>query len=140
MLISRLSALCLLLLVLVGTLASCTKTEEAAPAIQPAELLYTWQIDQIVQGGQTTSAGASIKDRYRLSFRNDGSYTQTLLSDNTTYQGEWTFLSNNTILHLIDHKGAHLEYTITRLDNQQLRYGHTNKDNKLEEYVFSRVP
>ncbi len=93
-----------------------------------------------MQGGQTTSAGAAIKDRYKLTFRNDGSYTQTLLSDNTTFTGVWMFMNSNTSLHIIDHKGDSHEYTITRLDNQQLRYGHPNKDNKLEEYVFSQVP
>ena len=76
-----------------------------------------------------------------MSFRNDGSYTQTLLADKTEFVGSWMLMgTNNSTLHITDHKGALHEYTLTKATDQQLRYGYVNSANQLEEYVFSLLP
>ncbi|GAA3955827.1 hypothetical protein [Hymenobacter algoricola] len=135
-----------LLFGLLGFLSGCNKdndsTSDPAPEITLTALTTakSWRLDEIKQNNQTSSSGTGIKDRYTFTFRADGSYTQTLLADNTTYPGVWMLMSNNTMLHLVDHKGDSHAYTLTGLTAQQLRYRWTNKENKLEEFVFSAQP
>ncbi|WP_375417376.1 lipocalin family protein [uncultured Hymenobacter sp.] len=101
----------------------------------------TWRLDQIRQNGQTISSGANIKDRYSLTFHRDGTYSQKLLADNTTFTGaSWMLMSNDTMLHLTDHKGTESQYKVESLTSSELRYSFTNKDSQLEERVFSAQP
>ncbi|GAB3334037.1 hypothetical protein GCM10027511_42650 [Hymenobacter humi] len=134
-----------LLLVAAGlTLGNCKKDDVPQPqtqSISPAQLTKgSWRLDQITQGGQVTSSGAGIKDQYSLTFRTDGTYTQKLLADNTTYNGVWMLMNNSTMMHVIDHKGASAEYTLVTLTASEFRYSFTNKDGKVEERVFSAQP
>ena len=113
-------------------LSSCSKDDHgprAATVTTQQQQLTTgsWRLDQIKEAGQITSSGAGIKDQYSLTFRADGSYTQKLLADNTTYNGTWMLMSNNTVLHLTDHKGDSNQYTLANLTATELRYAFTNK-------------
>ena len=135
----------LLFLALLGlTLGNCKNNNEPEPekpTIQASQLTSgSWRLDQIKQNGQVTSSGASIKDQYSLTFRTDGTYTQKILADNTVYNGTWMLMSNNTILHLTDHKGDDIHYTLASLTATELRYSFTNKNNQIEELVFSAQP
>jgi hypothetical protein len=135
-------ALSLSALSLLVALSSCTK-EPAAPAAATASQQLTtgsWRLDEIRQAGQVSSSGPNIKDRYSLTFRPDGTYTQKLLADNTAYQGTAWSLTGTSMLHLTDHKGAQATYTLLRLTPQELRYHFTNKANQTEEHVFSAQP
>lgn len=131
----------LLLLAFIGlTFGSCKKSDETQPPKTATQQLTTgsWRLDQVKQNGQTTGSGANIKDQYSLTFRPDGTYSQKLLSDNTTYQGKaWMLMSNDTVLHLTDQKGTEASYTVLSLTATELRYSFTNKDNQLEERIFS---
>lgn len=124
------------------SLTSCKKEEDAQPQPSSTQQLTSgsWRLDQIKQNGQVTSSGGGIKDQYSLTFRSDGTYTQKLLADNTTYNGTWMLMSNNTVLHLVDHKGTHHEYTLVGLTASELRYSFTNKDGQTEERLFSAQP
>jgi hypothetical protein len=105
-----------------------------------AQLVHTWQLDQIMAGGQYTD-GPNIKDRYRIQFMADGRYAQTLLADSTRYVGTWKLAGDgNHTLQLTDHKGAAQEYTINGASSQKLLYGRGNKENKYELYTFTLVP
>lgn len=135
----------LLLFVLTGfTLGSCKKTTDtpAPTTLSASQQLTTgsWRLDQIKQGGQVTSSGTGIKDQYSLTFRPDGTYTQKLLADNTTYPGTWMLMNNTTTLHFTDSKGASSEYAVASLTATELRYTFTNKNNQLEERTFSAQP
>lgn len=126
-------------------LGSCKKDEpapQATPTTTPAQQLATgsWRLDQIKQDGQVTGSGSAIKDQYSLTFRADGTFTQKLLADNTTYPGTWMLMSNNTRLHLTDNKGTSNEYTLTNLSATELRYSYTTRTNQLEERTFSAQP
>ena len=126
------------------SLTSCSKDDpqpQTTITAQQQQLTTgSWRLDQIKEAGQITSSGAGIKDQYSLTFRTDGSYTQKLLADNTTYNGTWMLMSNNTMLHLVDHKGANTEYKLASLTPTELRYGFTNKDGQTEELVFAAQP
>jgi len=132
-----------LLLSLISLLTAC-KQDDPEPAVDSfttTKVAHSWQLDEVVKAGSTFSSGSSIKDRYTMSFRNDGSYTQTLLADKTEFVGSWMLMgTNNSTLHITDHKGALHEYTLTKATDQQLRYGYVNSANQLEEYVFSLLP
>jgi hypothetical protein len=126
-------------------LGSCSKKDDAQPVAPSAttQQLATsgsWRLDEIKQNSQVSSSGAGIKDRYSLKFRADGTYTQTLLADNTTYNGTWMLMSNNTVLHFVDHKGASSDYTISGVSATSLRYSFTNKSSQTEELGFSAQP
>ena len=137
-----------LFLLLVGlaslTLSSCSKKDEPAPQTQstPAQQITTgsWRVDEIRQNGQVTSSGTGIKDRYALTFRSDGTYTQKLLADNTTYNGSWALNNNNATLHFTDHKSTNFDYTLVSLKATELRYSFTNNSGVSEERVFSAQP
>jgi len=134
-----------LLLGLTSLLSSCSKNDPTPAsdtyADRPALVAgHTWRLDEIKHNSQTSSSGAGIKDRYTIAFRADGTYTQTLLDDNSIYNGTWMLMTNNTVLHFIDHKGADHQYTLTGLTAQELRYSWTNNENKLEEFIFSVQP
>ncbi len=127
------------------SLGSCKKDSGTTP--QPTTLTATqqlttgsWRLDQIKQNGQVTGTGAAIKDQYSLTFRPDGTYTQKLLADNTTYAGTYVLMNNNTMLHLMDAKGSSSEYILATLSATELRYTYTNKTNQLEERTFSAQP
>ena len=100
----------------------------------------SWRLDQIKEGGQVTATGSGIKDQYSLAFRADGTFTQKILADNSTYPGTWMLMSNNTQLHLTDNKGSSNEYTLTNFTASELRYTFTNKTGQLEERTFSAQP
>jgi hypothetical protein len=124
-------------------LGSCqTDDEDPAPTTISSQYLTvgSWQLDAIQQNSQTTSSGSNIKDRYTLNFRPDGTYTQKLLADNTSFTGTWMLMGGNTILHFTDHKGADHQYTLASLTATELRYNWVNKENKIEELVFSAKP
>ncbi|MBF9140163.1 lipocalin-like domain-containing protein [Hymenobacter properus] len=128
-----------------SALGSCSKKDDSKPVAASAttQQLATngsWRLDEITQNSQVSSSGAGIKDRYSLKFRSDGTYTQNLLADNTTYNGTWMLMSNNTVLHFVDHKGANSEYTISSVSGNSLRYRFTNKSNQTEELGFSAQP
>jgi hypothetical protein len=127
------------------SLGSCKKDSTTTP--QPTTASATqqlttgsWRLDQIKEAGQVTSAGANIKDQYSLTFRADGTYTQKLLADNTTYPGTWMLMTNNTVLHLTDNKGSSNEYAVANLSATELRYTFTNKNGATEERTFSAQP
>ena len=126
-------------------LGSCSKKDEPAPQTTqgtPAQQITTgsWRLDEIRQNGQVTSSGTGIKDRYSLTFRSDGAYTQKLLADNTTYTGTWALKNNNAILHFTDHKSTNFDYTLVSLKATELRYSFTNNSGVSEERVFSAQP
>ena len=125
------------------SLGSCKK-ESAQPSttLTQTQQLTTgsWRLDQIKEGGQITGTGAAIKDQYSLTFRTDGTYTQKILADNSTYPGTWMLMSTYTQLHLTDNKGASNEYTLTNFTANELRYTFTNKTGQLEERTFSAQP
>lgn len=128
-----------------GSLGSCKKDSDTTP--QPTTLTASqqlttgsWRLDQITERGQVTSSGTNIKDRSSLTFRTDGTYTQKMLADNTTYPGTWMLMNSNTLLHLTDNKGASTDYTITTLSATELRYNFINKNSAVEERMFSAQP
>ncbi|HEX8656032.1 MAG TPA: lipocalin family protein [Hymenobacter sp.] len=126
------------------SLASCKKDDPqpSTPAVTVQQQLATgsWRLDEIKQSGRVTSTTTGIKDRYSLTFRPNGTYTQTLLADNTTYNGTWMLMNSNTMLHLVDQKGTNNEYTLTNVTATQLRYTYPTKDGLLEERTFSAQP
>ena len=126
------------------SLSSCSKDDPhphtAVTASQQQLTTGSWRLDQIKEAGQVTSSGAAIKDQYSLTFRADGTYTQKLLADNTTYNGTYMLMSTNTVLHLTDHKGDSNHYTLASLTATELRYTFTNKTGQVEERTFSAQP
>ena len=124
------------------TLGSCQKKDDAKPQQVTSPQLTTgsWRLDQIVQNGQVASSGTGIKDQYSLTFRTDNTYTQKVLADNSTYNGNWLLLNNNTTLRLTDQKGDLTNYTLAALTATELRYSFTNRAGQLEERVFSAQP
>lgn len=133
----------LLLIVLANfTLGSCQKKDDFQPqkVATPHLTNGSWRLDQIMQNGVATSSGTGIKDRYSLTFRPDGTYIQTLLTDNTTYAGTWLLLNNSITLRLTDNKGTTSDYTLATLSDTELRYSFTNKNGQVEERDFSAQP
>ena len=124
-------------------LGSCKKdTSSPAPTTLTASQQLTtgsWRLDQFKQGGQV-STGSTIKDRYSLTFRADGTYTQKILADNTTYAGTWMLMNNNALLHLTDQKGTSTQHAVNALSATELRYTFTNSANQVEERQFSPQP
>lgn len=137
----RSSILLWLVAVLSITLAGCKK-DEPKPTATLSQLLTTgvWRLDSVLENGQPASSGTGIKDRFTLTFRADGTYTQNQFVNGTTYDGTWMLMNNNTLLHFTDHKGDDHEYTLMNLTESELRYRWTNKDNELEDFVFSAQP
>ena len=137
----RFSVLIWLVALMGLTLSSCKK-DDPKPETTPAQLLATgtWRLDAIQDNGQTTSSGTAIKDRFTLTFRADGTYTQDQFVNGDTYDGTWMLMNNNTVLHFTDHKGDDHQYALRSLTATELRYNYTNKDNILEEFVFSAQP
>ena len=132
------------LLALALTTLSLSSCERDSPSPTPTTLTQTqqlttgsWRLDQIKQGGQVTGTGAGIKDQYSLTFRADGSLTQKILADNSTYPGTWMLMSSNTVLHLTDNKGSSNDYTLANLTASELRYTFTNKTGAVEERTFT---
>ncbi|GAA4052760.1 hypothetical protein GCM10022409_44590 [Hymenobacter glaciei] len=124
------------------SLGSCKKDSPAMP--QPTTMTATqqlttgsWRLDQVKEAGQVTGTGANIKDQYSLTFRSDGTYTQKILSDGSTYPGTWMLMTNNTVLHLTDNKGTSTDYTVANLSATELRYSFMNKNGATEERTFS---
>ena len=133
----------LLLFALAGlTLGSCQKKDDVQPQKVTSQQLTTgsWRLDQILQNGQVTSSGTGIKDQYSLTFRTDGTYTQKMLADNSTYAGIWLLQNNSTTLRLTDQKGDITDYLLKSLTASELRYSFTNKTSQVEERVFSAQP
>lgn len=125
--------------------SSCEKDDTTTP--QPTTLTASqqittgsWRLDQVKEAGQVTGTGATIKDQYSLTFRNDGTYTQKIISSGTSYPGTWMLMTNNTVLHLTDNKGTSTEYTVANLSATELRYSFTNKNGLVEERTFSAQP
>ena len=133
----------LLLVVLSGlTLGSCQDKENLQPQkiTTPQLTNGSWRLDQILQNGVVTSSGSGLKDRYSLTFRTDGTYTQKMLADNTTYAGNWLLLNSNVTLRLIDNKGTASDYTLSTLSDTEMRYSFTNRNSQVEERDFSAQP
>lgn len=124
------------------TVSSCQKDypKPDTTATNPQLTSGSWRLDAIQENGQTTSSGTGIKDRFSLTFRPNSTYTQRLLGTPDSYEGTWMLMGNNTMLHFVDQKGTNHEYTLRSLTATELRYSYTNKDNKLEEFVFSAQP
>ena len=132
-------------LALAGLSLTGCKKEDPQPATsltaQQQQLSTgSWRLDEIKQAGQVASSGSTIKDRYALTFRANGTYTQKLLADNTTYDGTWQLLNNNATLRITDQKGTSNDYVVASLSATTLRYTFTNKDNQAEERTFSAQP
>ncbi|MCI1186094.1 copper resistance protein NlpE [Hymenobacter sp. DH14] len=128
------------------SLSSCEK-DDTTVTPQPTTLTASqqittgsWRLDQITERGQVTGTGAGIKDQYSLTFRSDGTYTQKILADNSTYPGTWMLMNNNAMLHLTDNKGASTDYMVTVLTAKELRYNFINKNGFTEERTFSAQP
>ncbi|GAB3844868.1 hypothetical protein GCM10028822_02610 [Hymenobacter terrigena] len=135
----------LALALLALSLGSCKKDSATTPqptATSSSQQLTTgsWRLDQIKQAGQVTGTGSGIKDQYSLTFRADGTYTQKLVADGTTYPGTWMLMSNNNLLHLTDNKGTSNDYAVAALTATELRYTFTNKTGVVEERTFSAQP
>lgn len=132
----------LLLLISSLTLGSCKKQDDLQPQkiTSPQITNGSWRLDQILQNGVVASSGTNIKDRYSLTFRTDGTYTQKLLADNTTYDGTWLLLNNTVTLRLTDNKGTDSDYTLATLSDTELRYSFTNRNGQVEERDFSAQP
>ena len=133
----------LFFIVLAGfTLGSCQKKDDFQPqkVATPQLTNGSWRLDQILQNGVATSSGAGIKDRYSLKFRTDGTFTQTLLADNTASAGTWLLINNSITLRLTDNKGTASDYTLATLSDTELRYSFTNKNGQVEERDFSAQP
>jgi hypothetical protein len=140
----RSSILFLFFLCLFGVVGSCDNTScgcDPIPPITTSQLAYKWRLDEIRIANQITSSSAGIKDRFTIEFRPDGSYTQTLLADGTTFDGTWKIAgSGNRELRLIDHKKAPHDYRLSLATSTELRYGTINSGGKNEDYLFTRVP
>ncbi|MBO0360801.1 lipocalin family protein [Hymenobacter sp. BT186] len=123
-------------------LSSCqTDDDDPTPAVSSQYLTVgSWRLDAIREASQTVSTGTDIKDRHSFTFRPDGTYTQTFLEDGETFDGSWMLMGSNTILHFTDHKGDDHQYTLTSLTATELRYSWVNRDNVVEEFVFSAQP
>jgi hypothetical protein len=124
------------------SLSSCKKDTPTFPTIlTPKEQLAvgSWRLDEFKQGGQV-STGNAIKDRYSLTFRADGTYTQKILADNTTYPGTWALVNDNTVLNLTDHKGTTNRYPLTALSATELSYIFITPSVQTEERKFSAQP
>ena len=127
------------------SLGSCKKdpTPTPQPTILTASQQLTtgsWRLDQIKEGSQVTGTGSGIKDRYSLTFRADGTFTQKILADNSTYPGTWMLMNNNALLHLTDNKGASNDYLVANLSATELRYNFINKNGANEERTFTAQP
>ncbi|AHJ96699.1 hypothetical protein [Hymenobacter swuensis] len=98
--------------------------------------IATWWLNEASNAGQTTSTDA-IKDRYSMQFKPDGTYTQTMLADGTTYAGAWMLMgTDNRILHLTDHKGAAQEYNVDGVNADKLVYRRAGKNNQSDIFSF----
>jgi Lipocalin-like domain len=130
-----------LLAVLSLALGSCQE-DDPTPSHDPAKTLATgsWRLDEIREDNQVTSAGTAIKDRFTLTFRPDGTYTENQFVNGTTYTGTWMLMGNNAILHFTDHKGDDHQYTLIGFSDTSMQYGWLNKNNKQEVFVFSAQP
>ncbi|QIX62679.1 lipocalin family protein [Hymenobacter sp. BT18] len=139
---SRTFSLALVFLFVFGLVSSCENTScgcDPAPSYSASALLYTWRLDEVAVGGQSSSKGNDIKDRYKRQFKSDGTYTQTQLDDNSTTTGTWKLTGqNNMLLEITDHKGATATYNLGTVDNTTLVYSFINKDQLLEQHIFSR--
>lgn len=127
-------------------LGSCDKEVIMPPVMAKtaAQQLTTgrWRLDQIRQVGANGSVttGADIKDRYVLTFRENGTYQQQLMADGTTFNGTWMLMSNNTVLHFTDHKGTDFNYQLVALTATELRYSYDTPNFLTVERVFSAQP
>ena len=124
------------------TLSSC-QNDDSQPDTASQQLVKgTWRLDQIRYTGANArvTSGDDIKDRYSLAFRPDGTYTQKLLADNTTYNGTWKLLNENTALYLVDHKGTASTYKLVSLTATELRYSFETPTFETQERIFSAQP
>ncbi len=119
-------------------IVGCT-LDEPKPQYSAQQLVTgSWLLEEIRQSGQVSASGATIKDRYSLDFNSDGTYTQKLLADNSTYQGTWALMDDK--LRLKDHKGTDFAYTMDYLTTAELRYNFINKNGQFESLFFSAQP
>ncbi|TGD82713.1 hypothetical protein [Hymenobacter wooponensis] len=118
---------------------SCGCTPPPLPTFTATQLTQTstWWLQEIRTSTQTVK-GNDIKDRFSLSFQTDGSYTQTLLSDETHYQGTWMLMgTRNSTLHTVDHKGDTQEYTLQGANPEVLYYSRLDKNGQATNYTFT---
>ncbi|QDA59138.1 lipocalin-like domain-containing protein [Hymenobacter jejuensis] len=134
---------CLLLTTLLSSCdpSSCGCAPPPAPHVTAAQLLHKWQQSELQIGTPSVVVRDNdIKNRYAIEFRTDGTYTQTLLADNSTYTGTWMLMEpDNRMLHLTDQKGDIQEYTIISVSDQTLVYSRPNKAGQQEYYSFKLV-
>ncbi|WBO85189.1 hypothetical protein [Hymenobacter yonginensis] len=130
-----------LLAVLSFAFSSCQE-DDPTPSFDPIKTLTTgsWRLDEIRENNQVTSTGTAIKDRFSLTFRTDGTYTENQFVNGTTYAGTWMLMSGNTILHFTDQKGDDHQYNLVSISETGLQYGALNKNNQQEVYTFSAQP
>ncbi|RSK36321.1 hypothetical protein [Hymenobacter metallilatus] len=118
---------------------SCGCDPVPVPSVVMAQMAQKWRLDEVYLNNQLAGSGSTIKDRYTIQLRADGTYVQTLLADGTTYNGTWKLEESNMLLNLVDHKGAAQDYTVGRVSNQELRYAWVNKSGETEERRFTSV-
>jgi hypothetical protein len=145
---TRISPLLLtLLLLLTGLASGCGLFQEplcgcAPPPREPVTAASltstdTWYLQEATMDGKITKT-ADLKDRYSMRFGTAGTYTQTLLSDGTQFEGTWMLMgTDNRTLHLVDHKGETQEYTIEGANKESLVYGRPGKTSQYDYFAFS---
>lgn len=130
------------LLAMFGFAFSSCQKDDPTPSFDPIKTLTTgsWRLDEIKENNQVTSSGTAIKDRFSLTFRSDGTYTENQFVNGTTYSGTWMLMNNDAVLHFTDHKGDDHQYNLVSISDTGLQYGWLNKNNKQEVYTFSAQP
>ncbi|GAB3227083.1 hypothetical protein GCM10027346_10060 [Hymenobacter seoulensis] len=143
----RISSLLVMLLLSAGFgLSSCEVFSEpkcgcTPPPPEPIKAaalsqVSTWWLYEHKVGDQFAREDA-IKDRFSMQFRADGTYTQTMLSDGTDYEGTWMLMgTDNRTLHLTDHKGSTQEFMMATAGTVMLAYYRQDKNNQTEYYSF----
>lgn len=135
------------LLLLTGLLASCEPECDcsAPPGFSEAQLLHTWRLDEVGSTGQVISSGEAIKDRYTLTFKTQGIYTQKILATGDEFQGMWELTNSGHTLELTDHKGTISTYGLQGSwpnggnQPEQISLLRENKDKVWEGFIFNRM-
>ena len=139
-----------LLLVFLLLMAGCEPTacgcDPVAPGFSESQLLYTWRLDEISSADQVTSRAEAIKDRYTLTFKTQGTYTQKILATGDEFQGSWELINSGHNLKLTDHKGDIQTYDLQGSwpnggnQPEQISLNRENKDKVWEAFIFTRMP
>jgi hypothetical protein len=113
--------------------ASCKKEETPAPPTKKEMLTKTWKIQSLTANGQQMPDSFFVNSR--LTFKADGTYTETDGSDTDT--GTWEFTDNDTKI-LMD-KGTSDEQSadILELSSSKLRMKETEDT---DTYEMTLIP